>query len=90
MVDGPVLGRVEIELYHDHVPVTVQNFLSICCGDNKSKLSYKNCLIHRIVPGKFLETGDVTKGNGRGGKSIYGDTFPEEGHQLKHTKAGDV
>ncbi|XP_008194977.1 uncharacterized protein LOC103313454 [Tribolium castaneum] len=88
VLNGPVLGRVEIELYHDHVPVTVQNFLSICCGENKQNLSYKNCPINRIVPGRFLETGDITKGTGRGGVSIYGKYFAEEGHMLKHTKPG--
>jgi cyclophilin family peptidyl-prolyl cis-trans isomerase len=77
---------MEIELYHDHVPVTVQNFLSICCGDNKKKLTYKKCPIHRIVPGRFLETGDITKGTGKGGTSIYGKHFAEEGHKLKHAK----
>jgi hypothetical protein len=88
VVDGVNLGRMEIELYHDHVPVTVQNFLSICCGDNKKKLTYKKCPVHRIVPGRFLETGDITKGTGKGGTSIYGKHFAEEGHKLKHAKAG--
>ncbi|KAJ3667002.1 hypothetical protein Zmor_002413 [Zophobas morio] len=88
VVDGPFLGRMEIELYHDHVPVTVQNFLEICSGQNKKKLSYKNCPVHRIVPGKFLATGDITLGTGRGGTSIYGKDFSEEGHKLKHTRTG--
>ena len=87
-MDGPFLGRMEIELYHDHVPVTVQNFLEICSGQNKKKLSYKNCPVHRIVPGKFLATGDITLGTGRGGTSIYGKDFSEEGHKLKHTRTG--
>lgn len=84
--DGPFLGRIIIELYHDHVPVTVQNFLALCSGEKKHH--YKNCSVYRIVPGKYLETGDVTKDNGRGGASIYGKHFAEEGHRLQHTKAG--
>lgn len=84
---GRPVGRIVIELYYDHVPVTVQNFLEICNGDN---LTYKNCLVHRIVKGKFLETGDITKGTGRGGFSIYGENFHEENHMLKHTRAGIV
>lgn len=86
-MDGEYLGRAIIELYYDHVPVTVQNFLSIVRGDDR--LSYKNCRIHRIVKGKYLETGDIMYGTGKGGFSIYGSHFHEEGHKLKHTKRGN-
>lgn len=84
--DGPVLGRIVIELYNDYTPVTVQNFLAICNGEQN--LSYKNCEIHNIVRGQYIETGDITKGNGKGGVSIYGKTFDEENFTLKHKKAG--
>ncbi|KAJ8922078.1 hypothetical protein NQ315_008719 [Exocentrus adspersus] len=84
-LNGKTIGRVLIQLYYDHVPVTVQNFLEICSGN---ELTYKNCPVHRIVKGRFLETGDITKGNGRGGFSIYGQSFHEENHMLKHTRAG--
>ncbi|XP_031351474.1 peptidyl-prolyl cis-trans isomerase E-like isoform X2 [Photinus pyralis] len=84
--DGAYLGRIIIELYSDYVPVTVQNFISLCC--KLDGLTYKNCQVHRVAPGKYVETGDITKGNGKGGTSIYGETFPEENHRLKHTKMG--
>lgn len=83
---GVYLGRIIIELYQDYVPVTVQNFLSICCKEDK--LTYKNCPVHRVAPHEYLATGDITKGNGKGGTSIFGDTFAEENHRLKHTKPG--
>ncbi|KAL1500893.1 hypothetical protein ABEB36_006313 [Hypothenemus hampei] len=83
--DGKYLGRIIIELYFDHVPVTVQNFLELCKGDH---LSYRNNLVHRIVLGEYMEMGDITHCNGRGGFSIYGKSFAEESHKLRHTKAG--
>ncbi|KAL3277264.1 hypothetical protein HHI36_012615 [Cryptolaemus montrouzieri] len=83
---GEYLGKIIVQLYNDHVPVTVQNFLEIIRGD--CDLTYKNCPVHRIVKDRFMETGDITKGTGTGGFSIYGENFDEEGHRLKHTKAG--
>lgn len=84
--DGVYLGRIIIELYYDIVPVTVQNFLSLCTGEDG--LTYKNCSIHKVLANRWLETGDVTKGNGKGCVSIYGDTFDEENFMLRHSKAG--
>lgn len=80
------LGKIIIELYHDIVPVTVQNFLSICKGE--CGITYEKCQIHNVVRGQCIETGDITLGNGKGGTSIYGEDFYEENHILKHTKMG--
>lgn len=80
------LGRIIIELYQDFAPVTVQNFMSICKGD--CGLTYERCQIHNIVRGQCIETGDITLGNGKGGASIYGQSFYEESHILQHTRMG--
>ena len=64
-------------------------------GDCGKPLSYKNCNVHRCVPGVdgFVQGGDFIMGNGSGGESIYnGKKFKDErgGLALKHDRVGVV
>jgi len=51
------LGNIEIELFADKAPVTVQNFLQYV--DNNF---YTNTLFHRVIPGFMIQGGGFTKG----------------------------
>ena len=62
--------------------------MALVSGDNKDKLSYKGCSMHRVVTDFMVQGGDITKGDGTGGMSIYGESFPDENLKLKHKNRG--
>ncbi|KAK9854203.1 hypothetical protein WJX84_000458, partial [Apatococcus fuscideae] len=70
-------GKVVIKLHTDKAPKAAENFKCLCTGERgKGKssgkpLHFKGCEFHRIVKGFVCQGGDVVKGDGSGGDSIY-------------------
>jgi peptidyl-prolyl cis-trans isomerase B (cyclophilin B) len=72
-------GTIELELYPQHAPQTVNNFVFLA-GEG----FYDGVKFHRVIPDFMIQTGDPT-GTGRGGP---GYRFADEckGNPLKHER----
>lgn len=72
-----------VELYWKHAPNTCRNFAELA-----RRGYFNNVIFHRIIAHFMIQGGDPT-GTGRGGSSIYGETFADEIHpDLRHAGAG--
>ncbi|KAF9924526.1 Peptidyl-prolyl cis-trans isomerase B [Linnemannia zychae] len=76
------LGRIVIGLFGEVVPRTTRNFLELAKGTHG--YGYEGSSFHRVIKGDF------TRGDGTGGRSIYGTQFEDENFDLLHTGPGIV
>ena len=83
---SPFVGRIVIQLFHEHAPRTTHNFAQLC-ADKK----YVNIPFHRVVKDFMIQGGDIVNQDGTGTYSVYGGegtTFADEPFALTHGEAG--
>lgn len=66
------MGTIEIELFPQEAPKTVENFVG-----HANKGYYNGVIFHRVIDKFMIQGGDPT-GTGRGGESIWGKPFEDE------------
>ena len=77
------MGTIEIELFADKTPKTVENFVGLA-----NKGYYDGIIFHRVIADFMLQGGDPT-GTGRGGESLWGTSFADEFvTELRHDAPG--
>ena len=85
---------VIIELFNDIVPKTVENFFRLCIGNTKNnkgkQLTYTGTHVRRVIPGVFVEAGNLEDIGVSEHSSIYQGEFADEGFEVKHDSVGLV
>ncbi|PSP87815.1 peptidylprolyl isomerase [Halobacteriales archaeon QS_4_69_34] len=88
-------GDIEVELYDERAPRTVENFVGLATGDQEwedggetvEKPLYDDVAFHRVIEGFMIQGGDPDE-TGRGGP---GYTFDDEFHEeLRHDGPGTL
>ena len=65
-------GTIKFKLFPQQCPKTVENFTT-----HAKNGYYEGIIFHRVINNFMIQGGDPT-GTGRGGESIWGDSFEDE------------
>lgn len=84
--EGKSIGRIVIGLYGDVAPKTVANFAGL--AERPEGKGYPGSIFHRVIPQFMIQGGDYTRGDGRGGASLWGGQFDDESFDLRHDREG--
>jgi peptidyl-prolyl cis-trans isomerase A (cyclophilin A) len=88
-------GDIEVELYDERAPRTVENFVGLATGEQEweddgetvEEPLYDDVAFHRVIEGFMIQGGDPDE-TGRGGP---GYSFDDEFHDdLRHDSAGTL
>ncbi|KAI5302699.1 hypothetical protein KEM56_000442 [Ascosphaera pollenicola] len=74
------LGDIQLRLFPDVAPKTVENFVT-----HSRNGFYNGTIFHRVIR-KFMIQGGDPLGDGTGGESIWGGEFADEFSSLKHDR----
>jgi len=86
-IDSRPAGRIVLRLFDSVCPITARNFRQLATG--QQGFGYQGTRFHRIIPKMMIQGGDITPdGDGTGGHSIYGPTFPDENFRISHDRPG--
>ena len=81
-------GQIQVELFPNHAPKTVRNFVGLATGDiewtapatgkKRNDPLYQNVIFHRIIQGFMLQGGDpLGQGTGGPGYQFADEIHPE-------------
>lgn len=76
------MGAIKVRLFPEAAPKAVENFVT-----HAGNGYYDGIIFHRVIKNFMIQGGDPT-GTGRGGESIWGDTFEDEFSPKLHNLRG--
>ena len=70
-IGGEIVGTICMGLFGEDVPLTVMNFVDL--ANKPQGEGYKKSKFHRVSKDFMLQGGDLSRNDGNGGSSIFGD-----------------